>query len=109
MAYCLVLITASSPEEADKITQVLIQEKLAACVSQVPGLKSVYWWKGRVEEAREVLLLVKTLKTRVKGIVRAVKKNHSYAIPEVVALRIKEGNPDYLKWITESLKEAAGE
>lgn len=109
MAYCLVLVTASSPEEADKITQVLIQGKLAACVSQVPGLKSVYWWKGRVEEAREVLLLVKTLKTRVKDIVRAVKKNHSYAIPEVLALRIKEGNPDYLKWITESLKEAAGE
>ena len=107
MAYCLVLITASSAQEADKLTELLIQGKLAACVNQVPGMKSTYWWKGRVEQAQETLLLVKTLKTRVKEVVKAVKKNHSYAIPEVIALRIKEGNRDYLKWIKESLEGGA--
>ena len=103
MSFCVVFITASSPEEADKITRALVQGKLAACVSQVPGLKSTYWWKGKVEESSEILLIAKTLKTSVKGLIKAVKKNHSYGVPEVVALRIKDGNKEYLRWIKESL------
>jgi periplasmic divalent cation tolerance protein len=103
MSFCVVLITASSSEEAEKITRVLVEEKLAACVSQVPGVKSTYWWKGKVETASEILLVAKTLKTKVKTLIKAVKKNHSYSVPEVIALRIKDGNKDYLKWIQESL------
>jgi periplasmic divalent cation tolerance protein len=98
------LITASSREEADKLSKLLVEGKLAACVNQVPGVRSRYWWKGKVEEAEEVLLIAKTLKTKVKEAVRAVKKNHSYGVPEVLALRIKDGNKDYLAWIEDSLK-----
>ncbi len=104
MAYCVVLITAPDEEEADRLASLLVGGRLAACVNQVPGLKSTYRWKGEVRTAREVLLVAKTLKTRVKDLIRSVKKNHSYGVPEVLALPVKQGSRDYLEWITESLK-----
>jgi periplasmic divalent cation tolerance protein len=103
MSYCVVLMTASSPEEAEKLARMLVEQKLAACVSQVPSVKSTYWWQGKIETAQEILLIAKTLKTSVKSLVKAVKKNHSYTVPEVIALRIKDGNKDYLEWIKKSL------
>jgi periplasmic divalent cation tolerance protein len=103
MSLCVVLITASSGEEAEKLAHVIVESRLAACVSQVAGVKSTYWWQGKVETAQEHLLIAKTLKPKVKDLVKAVKKNHSYKVPEVIALRIKDGNKDYLKWIQESL------
>lgn len=102
MAFCVVLITAPAAE-ADALARHLVQEKLAACVNRVPGVHSVYWWEGRVEEASEELLIAKTDKLKVKALVKAVKAKHSYKVPEVVALRIKEGNRDYLRWIAASL------
>lgn len=103
MAYCVVLITAPAGEKAALLARSLVDDKLAACVNIVPGVKSVYWWQGKVEEAAEELLIVKTDKVKVKALVKAVKLRHPYSVPEVIALRIKEGNRDYLRWISDSL------
>ena len=101
--YCVVLITSSTAKEADKISLALLKAKLAACVNVVPKITSNYWWKGRIEKASESLLIVKTKKSLVSKLVQKVKSVHSYAVPEVVSLPILQGNPDYLRWIDESL------
>lgn len=102
MAFCVVLITAPA-ENAPALALSLVEQKLAACVNQVPGVRSTYWWQGKIETADEVLLIAKTDKLKVKSLVKAVKAVHPYSVPEVIALRIKEGNRDYLRWIAETL------
>ena len=103
MAFCIVLITAPEGAQASALARLLVEQKLAACVNLLPGAKSTYWWQGKVEEASECLLIAKTDKTKVKAVIKAVKANHPYAVPEIISLRIKEGSRDYLKWIGESL------
>ncbi|HTA16550.1 MAG TPA: divalent-cation tolerance protein CutA [bacterium] len=103
MAFCVVLITAPAGEKAAGLARLLVEQKLAACVNRVPGVESVYWWHGKIETAAEELLIAKTDKLKVKALVKAVKAAHPYETPEVVALRIKEGNRDYLRWIADSL------
>ncbi len=104
MAYCVVLVTASGPKEAEKITEALFKGKLAACVNVVSKVSSTYWWKGRIERASESLLIIKTKKSALPALIREVKKNHSYTVPEVIALPIVQGNPDYLRWIGDSIR-----
>jgi periplasmic divalent cation tolerance protein len=103
MAFCIVLITAPEAGVAAKLARLLVEERLAACVNLVPGIKSTYWWQGKIEEASEALLIAKTDKLKVKHLIKAVKANHPYAVPEVISLRIKEGNRDYLRWIADSV------
>jgi periplasmic divalent cation tolerance protein len=100
---CLCLISAPEDGDSAKLARLIVDSKLAACVNIIPGMKSVYWWKGKVEESAECLLLAKTDKLKVKALIKLVKANHPYAVPEVISLRIKEGNRDYLRWIAESL------
>lgn len=103
MAYCVVLISAPGMEEGRRLARTLVEARLAACVNVVPGAESLYWWQGKVEQAQEALLVAKTAKTRVKELVKAVKREHQYQVPEVVALAVKGGNRDYLNWIDESV------
>lgn len=103
MKYCIVLITASNTKEAEKISKTLVGEKLAACVNVVPKIRSRYRWKGKIETASESLLIVKTKKILVPKLIRKVKEIHSYTVPEIIALPIVQGNPDYLRWIGESV------
>jgi len=100
-AYVVVFITTSSYEEARKIADALIAQKKAACVNIVPMVNSLFRWKGKIEEAEESLLVVKTRAKLLHDIVNTVKGIHSYEVPEIIALPIVEGNPDYLKWIEE--------
>jgi len=97
----VVFITASNREEAARLAEALVSEKLAACVNRVDGVSSVYWWEGKVEHAAESLLVAKTRGDLVEKLVARVKELHSYTVPEVIALPILAGNPDYLKWIGE--------
>ncbi|MDR7438661.1 MAG: divalent-cation tolerance protein CutA [Armatimonadota bacterium] len=97
------LITCSSKEEALRIARALVHERLAACVNLVHGLHSIYWWKGAVEEAEEALLVVKTTRERLPALVDRVRALHTYTVPEVVALPIEGGNPDYLTWVVDSV------
>ena len=101
--YCIVFITASNAEEADRISSTLVKERLAACVNMAPRITSRYWWKEKIETANESLLIVKTKKSHLKKLIQKVKAVHSYTVPEVIAFPIMAGNPDYLDWIQESL------
>lgn len=102
-SFCVVLITASNLKEAEKISQILVREKLAACVNLVPKISSRYWWQGKVETASESLLIVKTKKGSLKKLIQRVKSVHSYTVPEVIALPIVQGNKNYLDWIHASI------
>jgi len=97
----VVFITASGAEEGARIAEALVADKLAACVNRIDGISSVYWWKGGIERSAESLLIAKTSAYLVENLIARVKELHSYAVPEVIALPIGAGNPDYLKWIDE--------
>jgi periplasmic divalent cation tolerance protein len=95
----IVLITAGSEEEAHKIAESLVKGKKAACVNIVPRVDSLFWWEGKIDSARESLLLVKTKASLFPEIVELVKRTHSYEVPEIIALPIIAGSEDYLKWL----------
>ena len=99
--YIIVLVTASSKEEANKIAQGLLEEKLAACVNILAGLESRFWWQGKIDSAQEVLLVIKTRKTLFNKLAKKVKSLHSYTVPEIIAIPIISGNKAYLDWIND--------
>jgi len=94
-----VLSTAGSKEEAQKIAHALVDTRLAACVNIVPQVHSVYRWEGNVEEAEEWLLIIKTTSISFAGVRQAIKRLHSYQVPECVCLNIEDGSPEYLEWM----------
>jgi periplasmic divalent cation tolerance protein len=97
--YTVVFVTCASEKEGEKIGQALLQEKLAACVNIVPGLKSVFHWKGKISTEEEVLLLIKTQDTLFEKLKKRIIELHSYEVPEIIALGILAGNEKYLDWI----------
>jgi len=101
--YRVVFVTASSQKEARKIARAILKGKLAACVNILPKISSIYWWKGEIETASESLLIFKTILSRTAALIRKVRAIHSYDIPEVITFPIQEGNPDYLRWIRQSV------
>jgi periplasmic divalent cation tolerance protein len=100
--YVVIFVTAKDEQEANKIAEGLVQSKLIACANIVGGIKSVFWWEGKVDRAQECLLILKSRKALFSRIVKMVKSLHSYDTPEIIALPIVGGNKDYLKWIAES-------
>lgn len=104
-ASVVVLVTCPSKEEAEKIAQHIVNEKLAACVNIVPGLTSYFWWEGKVEKSSEVLLVVKSKLNLIEELISEIRKNHSYTVPEIIALPILAGNKDYLEWLDKSVKQ----
>lgn len=104
----VVLVTASSPEEAARVAHALVDEKLAACVNVVPGLRSIYRWQGRVEHAEEVLLIIKTGRHVLTALTERVRALHSYTVPEVIALPVVVGAAPYLEWLAGEVRAEAG-
>ncbi|MDD2680143.1 MAG: divalent-cation tolerance protein CutA [Candidatus Omnitrophica bacterium] len=102
--HIIVLITAANKKEADTIARKLIKNKLAACVNIISGIKSLFWWQGKLDRAKEALLMVKSRKEKFNKIVKAVKSSHSYSVPEIIAIPITSGFKPYLKWIDDSLR-----
>jgi periplasmic divalent cation tolerance protein len=94
-----VFITAGSHEEADRIAQALVAERLAACVNIIPGVTSVYRWEGTIQRDQEWLLVVKSRSPRLDALVRRVQALHSYDVPEIIAMPLTGGNEAYLHWI----------
>ena len=98
----IVFVTVPSAEDASRIGESLVSEKLAACVNVVPGIESIYRWEGKVTRDAEWLLIIKTTGERFEEMERRVKALHVYTTPEVVALKISRGSDDYLKWLREA-------
>jgi periplasmic divalent cation tolerance protein len=97
----LVLSTASSLKEGETIARHLIQKELAACVNVVPGLFSHFFWEGNLCREKEVLLLIKTVKGKLKKIVKNIKNLHSYSVPEILFFKVQGGEDQYLSWVGE--------
>ena len=97
----ILLVTAPSTEVGGRLARALVEERLAACVNLVPGVRSVYRWAGAVEEEDEVLLVVKTREDRVDALSRRVHELHPYELPEVIAIGILGGSERYLDWLRE--------
>ena len=103
----LVMTTAPDREVAEKIARELVHKGLAACVNLVPSLRSIYRWKGRIEEADEVLLLAKTEASRVPDLERALAEAHPYEVPECVVLSPEHVESKYLAWLVGETRRGA--
>ena len=97
--HCVIFITAGSKEEADKISRGLVERKLAFCVSTLPKVQSTYYWEDKIHVDEEFLLIVKTRQDQYEALETWVKNNHSYEVPEIIALPIEQGLPAYLNGI----------
>lgn len=97
--HIVVLITAGSTEEADKLSRGMVEEKLAFCVNSVPSIKSTYYWEGKIHVDQEILLIIKTRNSLFEALESWVRKSHSYSVPEIIALPITKGSQPYLKGI----------
>jgi periplasmic divalent cation tolerance protein len=95
----VVLSTCASREEAEKLARVLVEQRLAACVNVISGITSFYRWQGNLETASESLMLIKSSRARFEELRLALEKAHSYEVPEVIALPVVEGAPNYLNWL----------
>jgi len=102
----IVLVTCGSIAEARRIGCNVVEKKLAACANLVPGVESIYTWKGKVERAREVLVVIKTMATRLPELEREVTRAHSYDVAEFIVLPIIAGSQNYLAWLQESTTPA---
>jgi periplasmic divalent cation tolerance protein len=99
----VILSTCSTEEEAERLARALLDARLAACVNVVPRVRSFYRWKGQVEDAAECLLVIKSSRPMFDALRSALVEAHSYEVPEVVALPILDGAPEYLQWLHENL------
>ena len=102
--YTVIFITTANKKEAGRIARHLIKNRLAACVNIIDNIKSIFWWKGKIDKAREVLLIIKTKKRLIDKLIKKVKALHSYEVPEIIVLPIIAGNKKYLEWIDESTR-----
>jgi len=95
----IVFSNCGSQEEARRVARALVDTRVCACVNIIPGIQSIYRWQGSIQEEAEWMLIIKTTRELFDRLSVELRKNHSYEIPEVIAIPIVEGNPDYLKWI----------
>lgn len=102
----LVMTNVPNEDTASTIARRLVENRLSACVNLLPSVRSVYRWKGLLEEANEITLLIKTTKARYAELEAAIIAEHPYEVPEIIALSVAAGLPAYLEWISsETLKE----
>ena len=99
-----VILCTTPKNKSEELAQILLEEKLAACVNIIPGIKSMYWWDGKIQTDTEDLLVIKTKEELVKELTEKVKEVHPYEIPEVIVLNVEDGNNEYIDWITKSVK-----
>lgn len=95
----IALCTCPDAGVADRIAATLVDEGLAACVNLVPGLTSIYRWQGEIQRDAEVLLLIKTCEARLPELTHRVRELHPYELPELIAVPVSGGLPDYLEWV----------
>ena len=107
MAVMFVYATAADAAAAERIGRAVVEERLAACANVLPGMRSIYWWQGKLEEGAEAVLILKTTRARLAALIARVKALHSYDCPCIEALEIADGNSDFLAWIEAETGSAA--
>src|SRR5207244_10892807 len=100
----IVLTTTGSQEEARKIARALVDRRLAACVNIIPQVESIYRWQGKVEDAHEWLLVIKTTGNAFERVSDAIRELHSYDLPECISFSVENRSSSYLDWISESVE-----
>jgi periplasmic divalent cation tolerance protein len=105
--FIIIYVTAGSTSEASRLARALVEERLAACVNQIGPIQSVYRWESKLEESVEQLLIIKSRKELFPALEKRVRELHSYSVPEIVALPIIDGSPDYLRWLGEQVTGGA--
>jgi periplasmic divalent cation tolerance protein len=102
--YCVIMVTFPSRADAEKTARILLDRHLVACTNLIDGVGSLFWWEGKIDSAREVLMIAKTTQTLFSDVASCVQEHHPYEVPEVIALPILAGSQSYLSWIDESVK-----
>lgn len=101
----IVLVTTSNREEAEKISKTLLKEKLIACANIVGPVHSLFWWQGKIDEAQEHIILMKTRKDLFNRLCEKVRALHSYEVPEILAIPIIGGFKPYMEWLSNSVSK----
>ncbi|MGC8504791.1 MAG: divalent-cation tolerance protein CutA [Acidithiobacillus sp.] len=104
-AICVVVTTFPGRDEAERTARILVEERLAACIHLLPKGVSIYQWEGRLNVTEEVTLLIKTTTTAYAALEQRLRALHSYALPEIMALPVTAGLPDYLAWVAAAVRE----
>lgn len=99
-----IYITVGNMEEARKIGRALVENRQVACVNLLENMQSMYWWEGKIQEDKEVVLIAKTTRTLVSQVIETVRALHSYACPCIVSLPVSDGYPGFLDWIKTEVK-----
>jgi periplasmic divalent cation tolerance protein len=102
--FAIVLVTTPDLRTARKLVRLVLQARLAACGNLIPGVESHYWWQGKIETSREVLILFKTTAATLSALEKLILRNHPYDTPEVIAISLTQGARSYLDWIQQSAK-----
>jgi|SRR4026208_135280 periplasmic divalent cation tolerance protein len=103
MDFVIILSTAGTLEEAEKIAQELVQKRMVACVNIVPAIRSVYRWKEEIQKDNEVLMVMKTARDQFEIVEKTIRSLHSYEVPEVISFPLENGSKGYLQWLESSL------
>ncbi|MEM3659654.1 MAG: divalent-cation tolerance protein CutA [Thermoproteota archaeon] len=103
--YIQVLTTTGGREEAVKIARILLDRRLAGCVQVLGPVSSLYWWKGKIEEAEEWLCVIKSREDLYEELEKTIRENHSYEVPEIITMPIVSGSRSYLEWMSMELKK----
>jgi periplasmic divalent cation tolerance protein len=101
----IVLTTASTPDEADRLARTLVEDRLVACATMIPAVQSIYHWQGKVESSTETLLLLKTAPNQLRALEDRLHELHSYQTPEFLVLPVESGSGPYLEWLQTSLRK----
>lgn len=107
MRAIVVMTTVGTEEQANMIAREIVERRQAACVNIVPGVRSIYRWKGKICKDGELLLIVKTLEEELAGVMATIRELHSYELPELLSFHADHGEPGFLAWITASLDKDA--
>ncbi|MFQ6068653.1 MAG: divalent-cation tolerance protein CutA [Candidatus Bathyarchaeia archaeon] len=103
--YIQIITTTDTKESAEKIADMLVKNRLAACVQIIGPIASVYWWKGKIEKFAEWLCIIKTRRDLYKDIESSIRRKHTYEIPEILAVPVIEGNESYILWLSKELRK----
>lgn len=101
--FLVILTTLPTSASARKLTGLVLKKRLAACINLLPS-ESFFWWKGRIDRAKEQLLFIKTRASHFEKLRRLIERHHPYSVPEIIAFPIQKGNASYLKWLEDSLR-----